>query len=111
MQKFSATGTLQIPELNVQDDFAVKVIRLILDKKTLLARKFIIENEVSFKSDYGLLMKALFDTLCQGNYGLSDQHKKLWLITIGEYMYRSSSVLDQEINFYCLLLALSEITS
>lgn len=111
MQKFSATGQLCIPDLSVADEFADKIIKLVAEKKTTQARKYIIENEISFKSDYSLLMKAVFDGLCSGNYSLSEHQKKLWLITVGEYMYRSSFVLDQEINFYCLLLALSEITS
>lgn len=111
MQKFSATGTLNIPDLSVADDFVSKLIKLVADKKAVQARKYIIENEIAFKSDYALLMKSLFDCLCNGNYSLSEHQKKLWLITVGEYMYRSAFVMDQEINFYCLLLALSEITS
>jgi len=111
MQKFSATGALCIPDLNSQDEFSDKIIKLVLGKQVLQARKLIIENEVSFRGDYAVLMKSLFDCLCNGNYSLSEHQKKLWLITVGEYMYRSSFVLDQEINFYCLLLALSEITA
>lgn len=111
VQKYSSTGTLLIPELSVQDEFVDRVIRCILDKKVLQARKLIIENESSFKGDYGLLMKSFFDAVYSGNYAINDQQKKLWLINIGEYIYRSSFVLDQEINFYCLLLALSEVIS
>lgn len=111
MQKYSITGTLTIPDLNVQDQFSEKVIQLVLNKKVLQARKFIIENEAAFNGDYPVLMKFVFDNICNGNYSLTDTQKRLWLVTIGEYMYRSALVLDQEINFYCLLLALSDITS
>jgi len=111
MQKFSATNTLVIPDLHVQDDFANNLIKLVLENKVLTARKFIIENEVAFRGDYITLMKALFDTVQSGNYSLSDKRKKLWLVTIGEYMYRSAFVLDQEINFYCLLISLADITA
>lgn len=111
MQKFSATGTLIIPDLNIQDDFANNLIKLVLENKVLTARKFIIENEVAFRGDYSTLMKSLFDAVQGGNYSLSDKRKKLWLVTIGEYMYRSAFVLDQEINFYCLLVALADITA
>lgn len=111
IQKYSSTGTLLIPELSIQDEFADKLIRLVIDKKILLARKLIIENESSFKGDYGLLMRSFFDAVYSGSYAINEQQKKLWLINIGEYMYRSSFVLDQEINFYCLLLSLSEIIS
>ena len=111
LQKYSITGKLQIPELNIQDEFATQLIGLITNKKLQQARKFIIENEASFHGDYSLLSKSLFDAICNGNYSLTEQQKKLWLITIGEYMYRSAFVVDQEINFYCLLLALSEISA
>lgn len=111
MQKFSSGDFLQIPDLNVQNEFVDKLIGLVINKKVLNARKYIIENEAVFGGDYLALMKAVFDTVCGGNYTLSEQQKKLWLVTIGEYMYRSAFVVDQEINFYCLLLALSEIIS
>lgn len=111
MQKFSTTGALVIPDLSIQDDFANNLIKLILENKVLTARKFIIENETAFRGDYSALMKALFDAIQSGNYSLSDKRKKLWLVTVGEYMYRSAFVLDQEINFYCLLVALADITA
>ena len=111
MQKFSAGDLLQIPDLNIQNEFIHKLITMVLAKKTLAGRKFIIENESVFGGDYAVLMKGIFDEVCQGNYSLSEQQKKLWLITIGEYMYRSAFVMDQEINFYCLLLALADVIS
>jgi DNA polymerase III delta prime subunit len=111
LQKFSLTGKLQIPELNVQDEFASKIIRFITTKKIFQARKYVIENEASFHGEYSLLTKALFDAVCQGDNSLTEQQKKIWLITIGEYMYRAAFVIDQEINFYCLVLALSEISA
>jgi len=111
LQKFSATGALIIPNLNIQDEFIAKLISFVRGKNLYQARKFIIENEETFHGDYNTLFKSLFESVCEGNYGLTDQQKKLWLITIGEYMYRASMVVDQEINFYCLLIALSEISA
>jgi len=110
MQKFSATGTLLIPDLYVQDEFTGKLIKLVMEKKILNARKFVIENETAFKGDYSVLMKTLFDLIYAANHGLSEKQKKSWMVLVGEYMYRSAFVVDQEINFYCLLLAMSEIT-
>jgi len=110
MQKYSVNGVLSIPELTVNNEFVIKIINLVTAKKILQSRKLIIENESIFNGDYPLLMKEVFDEVCRGNYGLKETQKRLWLVTIGEYIYRSTLVLDQEINFYCLLLALSEIT-
>ncbi|NBO99670.1 MAG: AAA family ATPase [Proteobacteria bacterium] len=111
LQKYSTSKTLEIPDLNIKDEFAAKIIQLVVSKKVLIVRKVIIENESTFNGDYGMLMKALFDAVYTGNYSLNEAQKKLWLVTIGEYMYRSAFALDQEINFYCLLIALSEITA
>ena len=111
MQKYSCTGSLSIPNLSVKDEFIDKIIQSIVDKKTLQARKLIIENETTFNGDYPLLMKGLFDNVYNGNYSLTDSQKKMWLAAIGEFLYRSAFVLDQEINFYCLMLNLSEISA
>jgi DNA polymerase III delta prime subunit len=109
IQKFSVNGVLEIPAVSQQDTFADKLVRLVIDKKVLDARKYIIENENDFKGDYQLLLKSIFDCVCLNNYGLSENVKKLWLIAIGEFLYKSAFVVDQEINCYCLLLNLSEI--
>jgi len=111
MQKYCIDGNLLIPSLNVGNDFIEKLINLIMTNKALQCRKLIIENEAIFNGDYPVLMKGVFDEVSKGNFGLTENRKKLWLVTIGEYLYRSALVLDQEINFYCLLLALSEINA
>jgi replication factor C small subunit len=108
-QKFSVDGKLLIPDITQNESFADKLIRLVLNKKALDARRFIIENENDFKGDYQLLIKSIFDCICNNNYNLSDERKKMWLVVIGEYLYKSAFVVDQEINCYCLLLALTEV--
>jgi DNA polymerase III delta prime subunit len=108
-QKYCINGVLNIPDLTRVDNFTNKIIDLLLSKKIFELRKYIIENENDFKGDYNILMKSLFDTVCDDHRDLTEFKKKMWLITIGEYMYRSSFVVDHEINFYCLLLALNSI--
>lgn len=107
-QKYSLDGRLLIPDISQNESFADKLIQLVLNKKVLEARRYIIENENDFKGDYQLLIKSIFDCICSNNYGLSEEKKKIWLIVIGEFLYKSSFVVDQEINCYCLLLNLSE---
>lgn len=109
-QKFCIDGRLLIPDISQNESFADKLLRLVLAKKVLEARRYIIENENDFKGDYQLLIKSIFDCACNNNYNLSEEKKKMWLIAIGEFLYKSSFVVDQEINCYCLLLNLSEIT-
>lgn len=108
-QKYSVDGKLLIPDITRNDTFADQLIQLVLAKKVLEARKMMIENENDFKGDYQILLKSIFDCVSNNDYGLQEHKKKMWLIAIGEFLYKSAFVLDQEINCYCLLLNLSEI--
>lgn len=109
IQKYTINGNLELPQTNSIDNFALDVVNFIIKKDPLNARRFIIERELEFNGDYIQLLKAIFDTVCNVTLPINSIQKKMWLITIGEYMYRNSFVVDPEINFYCLLLALSEI--
>jgi len=109
VQKFCVEGSLALPEVNIVDNFATEIVNLIIKGKALDARKYVIENEAGFNADYQQLLNTLFDMVCNQNLPITELQKKMWLITIGEYMYRSAFVVDPEINFYCLILALSEI--
>jgi replication factor C small subunit len=109
VQKYCIDGILQIPDVTKVDKFVDKIVDLLLANKISELRRYIIENDDNFKGDYNILMKSLFDTICDDPKTLSEFQKKMWLITIGEYMYRSAFVIDHEINFYCLLLALNAI--
>ena len=109
IQKYCIDGILSIPDIAKVDDFVDEILKLLFEKKIFELRKLIIENENDFKGDYTMLMKSLFDNVCQNSDKLNELQKKMWLLTIGEYMYRSSFVVDQEINFYCLLLAMNGI--
>ena len=110
VQKYCIDNVLRIPEISRSDDFAKKIIDLLFKKRIDDLRKYIILNEGDFKGDYPVLMKSLFDHICDMNSSLLDEtKKKMFLLTVGEYMYRSSFVVDQEINFYCMLLAMNSI--
>ena len=110
VQKYCIGNVLSIPEISRSDDFAKKIIDLLFAKKIDDLRKYIILNEVDFKGDYPILMKSIFDSVCDiGASVLDETKKKMFLITIGEYMYRASFVVDQEINFYCMLLSMNNI--
>lgn len=107
-QKYCIEGNLILPDNNVVDDFAFDLLNFILKNDILAARRYVIEREASFNGDYPQLLKAVFDTVCNISLPITDLQKKMWLITIGEYMYRNSFVIDPEINFYCMLITLSE---
>lgn len=111
VQKYCNNGKLNIPDISRVDNFVDKILELLFKKKIFELRRHIIENENDFKGDYNLLMKGLFDSVCDIplSESFKESKKKMWLVTIGEYMYRSSFVVDQEINFYCLLVAMNGI--
>lgn len=109
VQKYCIDGSLNIPDILKVDRFIEKITDLLLDNKITELRRFIIENERDFKGDYSILMKSMFDFMFENSKNISDPKKKMSLIAIGDYMYKSSFVVDQEINFYCLLLALNAI--
>jgi replication factor C small subunit len=111
VQKYCNDGKLSIPDISRVDNFVEKILDLLFKKKIFELRRHIIENENDFKGDYNLLMKGLFDSVCEIPLSntLTESKKKMWLVTIGEYMYRSSFVVDQEINFYCMLVSMNGI--
>jgi replication factor C small subunit len=111
VQKYCNDGKLSIPDISRVDNFVEKILDFLFKKKIFELRRHIIENENDFKGDYNLLMKGLFDSVCEIplSDALTESKKKMWLVTIGEYMYRSSFVVDQEINFYCMLVSMNGI--
>lgn len=105
LQKFSISGTLQILERNQVLDFSEYLVKSILSKiSTLELRKKVIEMEKSFNKDYQQLLKEMFDYIFSSE--IQEKNKKTMLLEIGEFLYRSNFVLDQEINFFCCLMAL-----
>lgn len=111
IQKYCIDDVLKIPDVSKVDNFVGKILELLFKKKEIDARRYIIEKENDFKGDYSLLMKGLFDAICDTipNNTLTETRKKMSLVLIGDYMYKSSFVVDQEINFYCLILALGNV--
>jgi DNA polymerase III delta prime subunit len=100
-------------ELNVSNNWLQQLTGFGLERCNRLQmfdlRKIIIQNEHDFKGDYYVLMKNIFDQICDVKMQeIDEMKKKLILMEIGEYMYRSSFVADQEINFYCLLLTINK---
>lgn len=106
LQKHSNTGVLKINSF--KNDEVLKLIFDEIKKKNIITlRKALIENESQFNNDYVSLLRNLFNYIDNSEKDLN--FKKHYLLTISEYIYRSSFVIDQEINCYTCLIALSEI--
>lgn len=106
LQKYSLTGEFIIKESEIDD----KLINDIWDKLNndfISLREFIINNETKFNADYHQLMKSLLNYIYK--LDVTPNKKRDLIIHLGEYMFRSSTVVDQEINCYLALLQLSKI--
>ena len=77
---------------------------LLANKKYVLIRKHIIENEALFNNDYDELFKRLFDYMYTAD--IDTDKKRDCLITVSKYFYQNSHCIDQEINFYSCILDL-----
>jgi len=105
LQKFSISGNFTILENDEVLDFAETVYKKIKEgESSLEIRKYIIESETLFNSNYQVLLKNLFELVYDSD--LSEKNKKMILLDIGEYMYKDNFVMDHEINFYCCLFSI-----
>ena len=105
-QKNVINNILNIREDASKEEFIANVFKLTKTKHIIKARKYVIENEQSFNNDYPFLLKELFNHI-EGSK-IEFNKKRMCLLTVSEYLYRTSHVLDQEINFFSCLLALSQ---
>ena len=107
LQKLSVDGVLKSVDSKNLHELTQSILLLIRNKKTFQARKFVINKESEFGSDYQVLLKNLFEDIDKETVDVGK--KRECLLTVSEYMYRSAFVLDQEINFYSCILAISRI--
>ncbi len=107
VQKMSISGKLSTVSKEQTGDFVKNLFFLLQKNKAFEARKYVIKNETVFSSDYQNLLRDLFDSVDQMSLDIGK--KREMLLIISEHMYRSAFVLDQEINFYSCLLAISKV--
>jgi replication factor C small subunit len=108
LQKFSISGTLKIKQSNEIKSYAKRILEDLLTKKNIIdIRKFIINEERNFASDYQTLLKELFDLVYESK--INEDTKKAAMLEIGEHLYRDNFVIDHEINCFCCILNLSKL--
>jgi len=107
LQKFSMSGVLVIKNNDKTKDCASKTFELLLNKTNIFdVRKFIIQEERNFSSDYQRFLKELFDLIHDSN--IKSDSKKACMLEIGEHLYRDNFVLDHEINCFCCIMNISK---
>ena len=107
LQKSVVDNELHI--LNTQSDETLlkAILEKITSKNTLELRKHLIENEDRFQGDYDTLMANFLDYLYDQD--IDDIKKKEMIVTIADHLYKSSFVLDREINCFACWVNLEKV--
>ena len=108
VQKSVINGTLTISEVINNEGFAQEILERITNKEDLMSlRKVVIESEQTFGNDYPKLLKDLFNAVYKSS--IPEDKKRLALLQVSDSLYKSALVMDQEINFFSCLIALSQL--
>ena len=108
LQKTSISGSLVFTDTNIFENFAKILWEKLKSRKNVIdIRKFVIEGENDFDSDYQNLYTALFNFIFDSD--IEESIKKVLLLELGEAVYRDNFVVDHEINFFCFLLTVENI--
>ena len=108
IQKSVIGGILNIGDTVNNEGFAQEILEKVINKEDLMSlRKVVIESEQSFGNDYPKLLKDLFNAIYKSS--LPEDKKRLALLQVSDSLYKSALVMDQEINFFSCLIALSQI--
>jgi len=108
IQRSVVDSVLKIEGTVNNEVFAQEILEKLFNKEDLTSiRKYVIESEQVFGNDYPNLLRDLFNAHYK-QAGAIDK-RRMALLTISEHLYRSSTVLDQEINFFSCLISLSQL--
>jgi DNA polymerase III delta prime subunit len=106
LQRYSTSGKLEITSNNKADEFVAQVFEHV-KQDVIEARRFVIQHESVFQSDYHNLLKSLLQHLYTSNMDVINKRESMLIIT--EYMYRHVFVADVEINFFACLINLNKV--
>lgn len=87
---------------------AAQIYHGIVYKKSLETRKFLIENEQLFNSDWDQLLKDLLNYIYEVKE-LDEYLKKNMIITIADHLEKATRVMDKEINFIACVFTLENM--
>lgn len=108
IQKNIVNGSLIINEKDIQDDFITKIYEGLTSKNPVDVRTLWIKNESEFQGDYPFLMKNLHEYVYNKNE-LAPATRANIILLIAEALVDSQNVIDQEINFYALILRIMKV--
>jgi DNA polymerase III delta prime subunit len=104
LQKHCISGEFHIKQTENTSKLLNIIWENILKQKGLESRKYLIENESIFNSDWDQLLVDLLNHTYLTT--VKDDMKKAMILTIADHLEKSSRVIDKEINFFACLLNL-----
>lgn len=107
LQKCCVSGQFIYKAEANNNELCEKIFKDIKSGKTLPLRKYLIENETSFNSDWDQLLKDLLNYVYDTS--IEDLKKKAMILIIADFMEKSSRITDKEINFFACILALEQV--
>jgi len=106
MQKFCIDGKLVVTEVGDNNELLTLIWDNLKDGKTLATRKYLIENDNIFNSEWDQLLTDLLNYVYSSK--IDDINKKMMIIKIAEHLDIATRVADKEINFFACLLNLED---
>lgn len=105
IQKGSSSGTLVIKPRIHENEFIEELLKKIENnEKGYDIRKWYLGLVDKYSNDYNFLMTGIINHLAERN--MEESKKSNWAAITGEFMYRAMSGVDNELNFFSLILNL-----
>jgi replication-associated recombination protein RarA len=104
LAKHCVGGVLKIEHKTTSSELLETVWSNIQHKKGLATRKYLIENDALFNSDWDQLLVDLLNYIYKQD--CDDSMKKAMVVTIADHLERATRVLDKEINVFACILNL-----
>jgi replication factor C small subunit len=107
IQKHSTSGILNIDGKTDSNSLCSYIWAGILNKSSLQTRKYLIENDHLFDNDYDQLLSNFLNFIY--DLEIAELQKKQTIIQIADSLFRSSNVIDKEINAFACFLSLENM--
>jgi len=107
VQKNCIDGALCITNVSVNTELLDHILSDITSKNTINLRKYLIEHEDTFYGDYDNLMREFLNYIYLQN--IADLKKKEIIAITADHIWKSSHVMDKEINCFACWIALERV--
>ena len=107
LQKSVIGGELHINNTQSDEALLKTIFEKVASNNTLELRKHLIENEDRFQGDYDTLMANFLDYLY--DQPLNGMKKKEMIAVIADHLYKSTFVVDKEINCFACWINLEKV--